>query len=368
MPSRLFDQLDVIGIVDTHDTLAHVSVSGSFGDWILSGSAVDSQSGINFHLVDGCYGTYRKTGIIDFTKTPRIPINALISKVSFKIAASLIGTGVADCNGIIGAQIGTDGRAEGNAKFGFNIDVDGWIVTLNIFADDPKDANFLLNSLHSSASDSDSRISAFEDIIDSYPLTYDQFITKYGIVTLEIYTNTYGDSLYIGGTSGSGSINTSFSGRLYDFQLEVTYTAGPFSWYIQTHEDTIGGQPATIVDDIVAVTDGDTPPVGYEYYASDDTYPISIPLYNWYEPTSGTVINQPFPPGEGWLLQLAEIVSELGVELALESKVVAIVNPSGIYTLIEGKRHDTLYERLTGITSINVAIPRPYGTTGFIPE
>lgn len=45
---------------------------------------------------------------------------------------------------------------------------------------------------------------------------------------------------------------------------------------------------------------------------------------------------------------------------------VFIMNPSGIYTLVEGKLHDTLYERMTGITTQDVKIPDPFVKTGFI--
>lgn len=45
---------------------------------------------------------------------------------------------------------------------------------------------------------------------------------------------------------------------------------------------------------------------------------------------------------------------------------VFMMNVSGIYTLVEGKLHDTLYERMTGITSHDVKIPDPFVKTGFI--
>lgn len=45
---------------------------------------------------------------------------------------------------------------------------------------------------------------------------------------------------------------------------------------------------------------------------------------------------------------------------------VFIMNPSGIYTLEEGKLHDTLYERMTGITTQDVKIPDPFAKTGFV--
>lgn len=48
--------------------------------------------------------------------------------------------------------------------------------------------------------------------------------------------------------------------------------------------------------------------------------------------------------------------------------VVFMMNVSGIYTLVEDKTHDTLYERMTGITTQDVKIPDPFVKTGFVGE
>lgn len=61
------------------------------------------------------------------------------------------------------------------------------------------------------------------------------------------------------------------------------------------------------------------------------------------------------------------IIGGLGIDLALESTEIFIADPSGIYTVDETGTHDTLYERLTGITSVDVPIPTPFGTTGYLP-
>ena len=47
--------------------------------------------------------------------------------------------------------------------------------------------------------------------------------------------------------------------------------------------------------------------------------------------------------------------------------MVFIENPSGIYTLINGQTHDTLYDR-TGLTSLDVKIPNPFVETGFMGQ
>lgn len=57
-----------------------------------------------------------------------------------------------------------------------------------------------------------------------------------------------------------------------------------------------------------------------------------------------------------------------GIDLGGAATMVFIQNPSGIYTLVKNKRHDTLYERMTGITSVDVKIPDPFVRTGFVGE
>lgn len=56
-----------------------------------------------------------------------------------------------------------------------------------------------------------------------------------------------------------------------------------------------------------------------------------------------------------------------GIDFGGSAELVFIQDPSGIYTLVPGKTHDTLYERLPAITEIDVAIPRPFGKLGYIP-
>src|SRR5207244_11382918 len=60
------------------------------------------------------------------------------------------------------------------------------------------------------------------------------------------------------------------------------------------------------------------------------------------------------------------IVTDLSFAECLDSIIVLMSDPSGIYTLVKDKTHDTLYER-TGVTHIDVAIPDPFGRSSFVP-
>jgi len=60
---------------------------------------------------------------------------------------------------------------------------------------------------------------------------------------------------------------------------------------------------------------------------------------------------------------------DLVIDLALAFTIQIFGDPSGIYTLVPGQFHDDLYEHETSpASSQNVAIPRPFGVTSFIPE
>jgi len=47
--------------------------------------------------------------------------------------------------------------------------------------------------------------------------------------------------------------------------------------------------------------------------------------------------------------------------------IVFMIDPSGIYTIVPGRHYDTIYERLD-VDTRDVAIPEPYGITGYLGE
>lgn len=51
---------------------------------------------------------------------------------------------------------------------------------------------------------------------------------------------------------------------------------------------------------------------------------------------------------------------------AFQTESVLIADPSGIYTMVVDKRHDTMYERMGEVETLELAIPDPYIKTGFI--
>lgn len=342
MPTRLLDQLDVINIVEGYISgpaslhNSGVLVNNGFGDFELTGNGSDT-------LRSYYAGEYQKTGSINYTSFPAIPPDSLITKISIKFGLLL--------NAVLTAS-GFNNRCD------YQLLVSGGFVggTEQEFGILEVPLGASLNSF----SNSQSQSSIFRDLILSYPVSYLDLLTYYTDIKflLSAYVDT--NSPALAGTT------TDFTIQISDFQIEITYTSGPFSWYLETHEETIDGQPATVVDDAVQVPDGDVPPAGSIFYGTSSDYPSSIPYYDYYYPPTGDIINQPIPPGPAWLLQFVSFNGDLRFDFATQSTTVALIDPSGIYTLIEGKTHDTLYERTT-IDHQDVKIPDPFGKTGYVP-
>ncbi len=76
-------------------------------------------------------------------------------------------------------------------------------------------------------------------------------------------------------------------------------------------------------------------------------------------PYSPVVTPVPFVP-------VPYIFGNGGLELGETIPITLLKDVSGIYTLVPGKTADTLYDRQTGQTSIDVAIPDPEFKTGYI--
>ena len=56
-----------------------------------------------------------------------------------------------------------------------------------------------------------------------------------------------------------------------------------------------------------------------------------------------------------------------GIDLGGAATLTFNGDPSGLYTIVAGKRNDTLYQREGAEATENVAIPRPYFKMGFVP-
>lgn len=80
-------------------------------------------------------------------------------------------------------------------------------------------------------------------------------------------------------------------------------------------------------------------------------------------PPPGTIIPPIVPPVVDTDIN---IFGNGGLELGETTPITLLKDVSGIYTIIEGKLNDTLYDRQTGQSSVDVAIPFPSFETGYI--
>lgn len=102
----------------------------------------------------------------------------------------------------------------------------------------------------------------------------------------------------------------------------------------------------------------DTGEGSYEYYIK--TYDYIGPTLNGETGPAGPIEIGPPPPTPD-----INVTMDGGIALGGTTTIVFIGDPSGIYTLVPGKTHDTLYER-TDIDFQDVAIPNPFVKTAFL--
>lgn len=123
--------------------------------------------------------------------------------------------------------------------------------------------------------------------------------------------------------------------------------------------EPIGNVPA----DITEFTD---------YVDEEGDYSYEIQSYTYDGgPPGGPAISDPSDPSPpvtvGGDTPDISITGSGGIDLGGTASFVFIGDPSGIYTLVPGKTHDTLYER-TDVDSVDVAIPNPFIETAYVPE
>lgn len=82
--------------------------------------------------------------------------------------------------------------------------------------------------------------------------------------------------------------------------------------------------------------------------------PNGVPPGDFWEPDP-----EPLPPG-------VAIMVEGGLIIGDANPLTILKNISGIYTLVPGKKNDTMYDRQTGQSSIDMEIPDPTIKTGYV--
>lgn len=167
-----------------------------------------------------------------------------------------------------------------------------------------------------------------------------------------------------------------------DSEFEYTFTVIPVLWTDSLADPPEGtlGEESDESEPVIYFPDG-TPPIPPEDEVPDIELPPldpetelpipGVPVDPDVDPDSPTESEEIDPDtGKPYPAGTLKGAGYGGFALGGSSleDAVFIMNPSGIYTLVEDKTHDTLYERMTGITTQNVKIPDPFVKTGFVGE
>lgn len=190
-----------------------------------------------------------------------------------------------------------------------------------------------------------------------------EFYIDASVLELSDFTESLTDT-----PGGLNSSSPSFNPETEEGQVDLTFTYNnadgedPVSLAILRD----GGSGAEIIG-YVPWEDGTILYSYTDYVFSGGSFTYTIRAYK-YDPSPAIS-----PPSGSIIVSFSEslpdisVISDLMVDISLNSDVFFIGDPSGIYTLIKDKTHDTLYER-SGLTdSVDVAIPTPFIRTAFLP-
>lgn len=89
------------------------------------------------------------------------------------------------------------------------------------------------------------------------------------------------------------------------------------------------------------------------------TYEYSVIAYKYGAPNAKSAASSPISVVFDATIPDIAITMDLVIDIALATRLVFITDPSGIYTLIPGQKHDTLYQR-NDDTFLDVKIPNPF--------
>ena len=140
-----------------------------------------------------------------------------------------------------------------------------------------------------------------------------------------------------------------------------------------SHTSTNSSRADTLGNSTTAITAGgiDSITVGSTLNANGIVYEVFVICGDTLGWNNGTFSPPDCIAGDEWLEPTYEppnvaVLGEGGLVLNGQVPLTILKDVSGIYTLVPGKTNDTLYDRLTGQPSVNVAIPNPHIKTGYI--
>jgi hypothetical protein len=141
-------------------------------------------------------------------------------------------------------------------------------------------------------------------------------------------------------------------------ELSFTYTGDPVDGFFSEYSD----------DGIDwfydSSTEGDSRTIRSYTYDKDLVFQIRVSAYNL-DPDAAS------DPSDPVTLSWEDTIITMlgGIDFGGSASFIFSADPSGIYTLVPGKTHDTLYDRIgEEVTSLDVKIPRPFVKTAYFGE
>jgi hypothetical protein len=357
MPTRLFDQLDVINIVEgftlplSQTNIAIILTNTSFSHFSFAGVGTDVQAGTTTAQVVFLF-RYTKTGTVDFTIFPALPTIAQITKVIIRGAANF---SITTSESVTVA--GSANNIQSNVRTSFLI---------------PSANDQTGSPLSFTASDSiDGTV--LESVYDP-PISYEEFILTYSNVLLEIQApSIFPPTPIFGGlavaTGGLGSVNNagvSFSAAITDWSIEVFYDLPGFQFSLNTESPVSVGQEVEIGSD----NSDDIDEVTIVYTTLDNVeHMITIPRSDFpvKEPTRITFIVPDI--GDSPKIRIYVTGTTFGGSVFAGTLfTIFFLNGTGIYKLDPNSTHDTVYiQDFTPVQTTDIKIPNPFVKTGFVP-
>lgn len=368
MKFRLFDQLDVTqtsagwdsGPIQVPGT-THVLSETSFATFSLSGSGSDTTGTTGAAANSQFSGSFSHVGIVNFDSYPPIPKDARIHRVVHRYECFVDGDAAANNPppNVIDCITAIDVRA-GVAQVG------------PIGHNSPQGAHIFGTSAFNGTTQTD---------IYNPPITYDELVALYGIITLGIRSVCSASSLGNAISPNATSIN--FVASIVRWSIEVFYTDGPFefSWNVDSPVPIQSGDEITITTFESPPDPPEEPPneetldltdVDVEIQFDDGADVITIPITVFIEIKWWIIkfIMPDLAPFTPWVIK---VIIKGGGKQFEGSIPVAIIptifftNPTGIYTLVPGKTNDTIYIQDDPPNTVDLKIPDPFAKTGFVP-
>lgn len=354
MPSKIFDQLDLINVVEgytdgPHTTNGVVNLNNvSYGEFSFLATCSDgpvTSATVQYEF------TYAKNAEIDFTIFPTIPDGSMITRALVTLSFSIVALG--DASHVAGGG-------------GFQNDA----AIINFFpnnGDLPLTGTSTAGPVSISTGFSASNTPIMDLTFDP-PLSLADFIATYATILPAINTqDTHGTASSGNSGGATGSCSASINWAVSDWKCEVFYNESEFKFNIDTESPVDVGQDILLSTDDKTIDMRKITHVIVDYTTLDNVdHEVDITDF---DTTQFTLIFQMIDFGDSPRVTIKLQGTQFSGSVTLGSLLTIRFNDgTGIYKLDLTATHDTLYiQDYTPVQTIDTKIPNPFAKTAFVP-